>query len=215
MPEYAPEGFTCESSAGARIREFVAALKEPPAAFQPAWQRIRKSMAAGSDAPGREPLRIFVRSYARPDLPGHCVAVAIAFYTVPDPHIGRPGFGPWPGLLFDIHKTYQLAGGKTRLVEAALEVHTEVARSAMRAPLAVLAGEPQGDARESTHFEQYGAGRRHAWFWMDRDWGARSKNQDIFARKVVVVLGRGPRQVDAKPLSAPEVAALFAFVERA
>jgi len=173
-------------------------------------QRVRTAVGT-TEGP---PLRVFTRRWARPDLPGRCVTVAVTFYDVPDPFIGATGYGPWPGILFDVRKTYQLAGGETRLVEAAVEEHTDVGRGRMREPHLLLAGVETASTHEVAHFEDYGAGRRRVHLWIDRSWGAREE-PDVFARRILAVAGRSPPRIEVEQLPDGDAAALRAFVERA
>lgn len=203
--------------------------------------------------PGTPPLRVLIKHYPRAMLPGRCFTVHVSFFTVPDPYIdaailrramggmrragaeiagvnavgAKIGQGDMkmPGVILEVRRTWQLASGKPRLVEAMAEIHADVAMGRRRmAAIHYLpeegfdAGWEDGDF--GAYLVHYGAGERLGMHWIDRDAvgeaGADGKEPRIWACAYRI---RQPSRgqdllLDWKSLTAEALAALFEFVAR-
>ncbi len=205
VPRHTPPGFVLRTGAQAAIADYHRALGEVPREFEDAWARL-------IDEKG--PLRVLIKRYERKQLPGHCVTVIASFYTVPDPYIGGRYHGQKDGLLFEIRKTVQFAGDTPQLVEASVEAHLGVARGKARQPLATFVNDPRADHREIAHFEDYGAGERTAWYWLDRHWGVGEPDTAAWSIRTGSTLPRRRQRTEVAPLSPKQTSALRAFADR-
>jgi hypothetical protein len=174
---------------------------------------------------GSPPLRILVKHYPRADLPGRCYAVEVHLYTVPDPLFDRAQLDPKEtrvrlrGNLITGRKTYQTDGGRPRIIEAALEVQTEVEARGARPDFWALL--PDMDLRKKTqdpqasaHFEGYGGGLRHGLAWFDLSYGRGDVRPSGWAYRIHVLPGQDEPRLDKEPLDEPLAARLRDLVRR-
>lgn len=145
------------------------------------WEAIR-SVARGPLS--GQPLRVVLNHYSRKRDPGHCVTVRATFATAPDPLFDRKAAQALelPGALYMFWKTYQLDRGEPKLIEAGIEVTTDVRTFGWRRDVAAIA-EPEDlpqtwtrDEMAGAHFYGFGGGRRYGVTWIDR--GAGTKASD-------------------------------------
>ena len=135
-----------------------------------------------------ERLQLVVTHYPRPDLPGRCFALVVAFHDLPDPHIvqdraryrrflmrdGREP--PMSGVLFEVRQVWQTAGGAPRLIEATVEVTDRLTAAGGRNFGSSMfsnarVSEITCDITRGGHFGQYGRGTRRGLIWCDRSQG--------------------------------------------
>ncbi len=178
------------------------------------WRILGKRIL--DDDVGR-PVRVLIKHYPRTKVPGRCVTIHVTFYSVPDPRFdeGAPASdGRVEGVLFDVRQTWQLQGAEPVLIEASVEVTTDVRAAGHRRGFASIAkpdGAPEwgADPAMGAHFYGYGAGRRYGTVWFDRAAGI--GETDAWAK--VYRLGDGA-DVAIADLTPAQADALRRFVER-
>jgi len=141
------------------------------------WRDLQHIAVEG--ARSTHPLRVLITHYPRLAAPGRCVTLRATFYTVPDAYFdGRAGEDegrryPLPGALVRLSKTWQLEGGKPRIVEAWIEVAAGVDRMGPPPPFGKMLGVRglAADTERDAHFDDLGGGRRWGLGWFDRAYG--------------------------------------------
>lgn len=156
--------------------EVVSALEEQ-------WRLLR---AVAEGPVGTPPLRIIVRHHPRGEIPGHCVGIQVTVSTIPDPFFDQDLFGPLArnarsgpavgGVLFDLRKSYQLAGGTPRLIEASLQIQSPVRIGMQMTMLGMHLPDEKArgivsDPASVAHFSMLGGGERRGIVWCDRSAG--------------------------------------------
>ncbi len=173
-----------------KVRPYVQALGRiafPPTAglervaetLNREWTAIR-TVANGK--PAEPPLRVVATLYPRERDPGHCVTVRATFATVPDPLFEKEAARApeVQGVLYMLWKTYQLAGDEPKLIEAGVEVTTDIKTFGWRSDIATVAKPkdlPQTWTRDKLaggHFYGFGGGTRLGMTWIDRSAGKRA-----------------------------------------
>ena len=138
------------------------------------WRELRKR----AQAPPRDaPVRIIVRHYPRPELPGRCYTVHVFFYDMLDPafdareyELVRWGKKPLEGGLIEWRKTYQTQGAAPRLIEAAVEAQPRVMPGMGRPSGIDIFGKKLGGRLKDPsvkHFWDLGGGDRYGLAWYD------------------------------------------------
>ncbi|MCZ6573345.1 MAG: hypothetical protein O7C98_09285 [Planctomycetota bacterium] len=146
------------------------------ARIQKFWGVLRER----AQAPPRDaPVRIIVRHYPRPELPGRCYTVHVIFYDVLDPVfdareyqlVRRVESGkPLEGGLIEWRKTYQTQGAAPRLIEAAVEAQPCVLPGMERPSGIDIFGKKLGGRLKDPsvkHFWDLGGGDRYGLAWYD------------------------------------------------
>jgi len=176
------------------------------------------------------PLRIIVKHYPRPTLPGRCFTIQTTIFNVPDTYFDREWLqqnmprsheaAPVRGLLYEFRKTYQTEGDRLRLIEAQIEVHTHVLMLPRRRTVLDLmgvasVGKVGPDLASVDHFIVYGGGVRSGMLWVDGSAGQGEAEPWARAYSIVRESMEGKPRVREAALSAEAEAALRKFVERA
>jgi len=190
------------------------------------WNRLR---AVSSGKVSRPPLRILVKHYPRPELPGRCVTIQATFYDVPDAYMDRIDIAskmragaavPVKGALLHLRRTYQLAGDGPRLIEALAEIHTHPGIAPPLRPVWLLLGEKQvgaiaRDRDFGQHFMAYGAGARYGLCWTDRAFGLGDPAPFGAAYRILRTGARAGEKLEQAPLPPALASSLLRLVERA
>ncbi len=225
------------------IRPWLEALAPLPAAGE-ADDRLVQEVAADLDTQWRTllsiargplgipPLRVTVRHYPRAELAGRCFALAISFYTCADPALAeesysREGFRPRRvrGVLFEIHRTYQIEAGTARLIAANVEAQIQLeilpgeGASRERRCLADHLGEHSVkeigvDPGAMLHFAHLAGGIRRGFAWFDRSLGRGEASPWSAAYRISGTV-QGIEVAVTEKLPPAVVSALLALVERA
>ena len=165
------------------------------------------------------PLRVLIKHYPRPELPGRCYVVHATAYTAEDPYLDRPqAFDQVRGVIFDLRKTYQLEGGEARLIEAQIEVQVELRYGEGKADFGHLLNREElgpiaRDSGWSGHFEKFAGGTRFGMIWLDVSCGM--GDAAGWSRGYRISTKRGERHsVETEPLTPEQVKTLLEFVGR-
>jgi len=185
-------------------------------ALEAHWDNLLSLARGPASTP---PLRVLIKHYPRPELPGRCHVVHATAYTAEDPYLDHPkAHGAVRGVIFDLRKTYQLAGDAPRLIEAQIEVHTELSYGEGKMPLGhILNRDDLGpialDDGWSGHFEKFAGGTRFGMVWLDVACGI--GDAAAWSRAYRITSEHGDRhRVETEPLTATQVKALLEFVSR-
>jgi hypothetical protein len=185
------------------------------------WSTVR-DLAAGPV--GQPHLRVLVKHYPRPKLPGACYTVEVDFYTVPDPlfdasklDLETPG-RTVRGLLFEWRKTWQTEGPAPRVIEAVMEVQGAIEVAVPRSRFWDLAGEPAlqaaRDERAAEHFEGYAGGKRYGLAWFDASCGRGPERPHRYAYRIYFSSGQGRPRLKQETIGGPLAARLRELVQR-
>jgi len=182
------------------------------------WRTVQ---AAARGAAETRPLRVLVKHYPRPALPGRCFTIEASFYDAGDPLIdGKDArrLADSPAHLFEWRKTYQTQGGILRLVEASLEMQHDVSYGPLRWHIGEFLRERPGlvrlhDEDAGQHFRDMGGGERRGVLWFDLACGLGPTQPYGCAYKI---LGSWAGEPDwrTRPLPAATAAALVRAVRK-
>ena len=132
--------------------------------------------------------RAMIAHYPRPELPGKCFALVVAFHTMPDPNVVEEqmkferymlelrDLGRADGLIFEIRQVWQTEGGEPRLIEATVDYTNRFFSVRQRHLGGSYFGDEQCglitcDSTRGGHFAMYGGGHRRGLLWCDRSFG--------------------------------------------
>ncbi|MGQ0613529.1 MAG: hypothetical protein ACT4PV_07330 [Planctomycetaceae bacterium] len=246
--QLAPEGppsLELRSGAGdySVIRPWIEALAPLPVAGEADDQLIQE-VAADLDTEwrtllsiargplGLPPLRVLVRHYPRAELAGSCFCVSITYHTCADPLLVEPPESREVtrprrvrGILFDVHRTYQIDAGTARLIAAGVEAQIQ---------LEILPGEGSARERRSpadhlgegsvkeigvdpiamTPFRHLAGGVRRGFVWFDRSLGLGTASPWSAAYRISGTT-QGMDVAMKENLPPAVLTALLALVERA
>ena len=186
-------------------------------ALQTHWDNLLSLAKGPASTP---PLRVLIKHYPRPELPGRCHVVHATAYTAEDPYLDHPkDQDAVRGVIFDLRKTYQLAGDAPRLIEAQIEVHTELSYGEGKMPLGhILNRDDLGpvalDDGWSGHFEKFAGGTRFGMVWLDIACGIGDAAAWSRAYRITTGAHGDRHRVETEPLTATQVKALLEFVSR-
>ncbi len=183
------------------------------------WESIR---AMAQAPPADPPLRIVTNVYARKGDPGHCVTIRATFNTAPDPLFDREAARApaLAGVLYMFWKTYQLAGDEPKLIEAGIEVTTDIKTFGWRRDFATIAKPadlPQSWTRDELaggHFYGFGGGRRYGIVWLDRGAGTKAASPWSAAYTIEQLQESNKPQVTLAELPASWETRLLHLIER-
>ena len=183
------------------------------------WQTVQAAARGAAETP---PLRVIVKHYPRPALPGRCFTIEVGFYDFDDPLFeGKQArrLPDSPGHLLEWRKTYQTQGGNVRLVEASLEMQQDVAYGPLRWHIGELLRErpelaPLRDEDAGQHLRDMGAGERRGLLWFDLACGLGPTQPYACAYKIVGSWAGDEPNLRTRPLPEATAAALVRAVRK-